>query len=72
MPTPEARRLIEAAQAEGLQVVAEAASFVSYLPYERTTGCAWLIEDDAESAAVAHPAELELLDVYRPSITLQD
>jgi hypothetical protein len=53
MPTPEARRVIEAAQAQGLEVVAESASFVSHLPYDRTTGCAWLIEDDAEAAAVA-------------------
>ena len=53
MPTPEARTLIEALQNEGLQVVADAASFVCYLPHDRTTDCAWLIEDDAESAAVA-------------------
>src|SRR5438067_8528983 len=53
MPTPEARRVIEAAQAQGLEVGAESASFVSYLPYDRTTGCAWLIEDDAEASAIA-------------------
>lgn len=53
LPTPEARRVIEAAQAEGLEVIGESASFVSYLPFDRTTGCAWLIEDDAEAAAVA-------------------
>src|SRR5262245_11770109 len=53
MPTPEARSVIEAAQAQGLEVVAESAAFVSYLPFDRTTGCAWLIEDDAEAAAVA-------------------
>ncbi len=53
MPTPEARRVIEAAQAQGLEVIAESASFVSYLPYDRTTGCAWLIEDATEAAAVA-------------------
>jgi hypothetical protein len=53
LPTPEARRLIQAAQANGLEVVAQSASFVSYLPFDRTTGCAWLIEDDAEAAAVA-------------------
>jgi hypothetical protein len=58
MPTPEARSVIEAVQAQGLEVVAESASFVSYLPYDRTTGCAWLIEDDAEAAAVA-PAMLQ-------------
>jgi hypothetical protein len=53
MPTPEARSVIEAAQAQGLEVVAESASFVSYLPYDRTTGCVWLIEDGGEAAAVA-------------------
>ncbi len=53
LPTPEARRVIESAQAEGLEVIAESASFVSYLPFDRTTGCAWLIEDDEEAAAVA-------------------
>jgi hypothetical protein len=53
MPTPDARRLMEAAQAEGLEVVAQSASFVSYLPFDRTTGRAWLIEDGAEAAAVA-------------------
>ena len=52
LPTREARRLIEAAQAEGLEVIAESASFVSYLPFDRTTGCAWLIEDDADAAGV--------------------
>src|SRR5579871_6824929 len=53
LPTPEARSLIEAARREGLDVIAESTSFVSYLPFDRTTGCAWLIEDDAEAAAVA-------------------
>lgn len=52
MPTPEARQLIAAAEAQGLQVLAEGASYVSYLPINRTTGCAWRIEDDAESVAV--------------------
>jgi hypothetical protein len=59
MPTQEARSVIESAQAQGLEVVAESASFVSYLPYDRTTGCAWLIEDDAEAAAVAQAMLLE-------------
>jgi hypothetical protein len=53
LPTPEARRLIEWAQAEGLEVIGESASFASFLPFDRTTGCAWLIEDDSEAAAVA-------------------
>jgi hypothetical protein len=53
LPTPEAQRLIEKAPSEQLEVIAESASFVSYLPYDRTAGCAWLIEDSAEAAAVA-------------------
>ncbi len=53
LPTPAARQLIEEAQAEGLAVVGEIASFVSYLPYDRTIGCAWLIEDHAEALSVA-------------------
>jgi hypothetical protein len=36
-----------------LEVVAESASFVSYLPYDRTTGRAWLIEDNAKATAIA-------------------
>src|SRR5262249_10144526 len=65
MPTPEARRVIEAVQAQGLAVVAESASFVSYLPYDRTSGCAWLIEDDAEAAAVAQA-------MLREGVPIQD
>jgi hypothetical protein len=53
MPGPEARRWITAIEAEGLQVVAESASFISYLPVNRTTGSAWLIENDDEAAAIA-------------------
>jgi hypothetical protein len=52
LPTQEARRVLEWAQAEGLEVIGESASFASYLPFNRTTGCAWLIEDDTEAAAV--------------------
>ena len=53
LPSPEARQVIRATEAAGLRVAAEGASRVSYLPFDRTTGCAWLIEDDAEAAAVA-------------------
>lgn len=53
LPTREARRVIDSAQSEGLQAIPESASYVSYLPFDRTTGCAWLIEDDDEAAAVA-------------------
>jgi len=53
MPTREARRLAEAAEAAGLDVVMDNASFISYLPYDRTAGCAWLIEDDAKARSIA-------------------
>ena len=33
--------------------LSENTSFVSYLPFDRTTSCVWLIEDDAESSEVA-------------------
>jgi hypothetical protein len=46
-------RLVEAARGAGLGVLAENVSFISYLPYDRTTGCALLIEDDAEARSVA-------------------
>jgi hypothetical protein len=53
MPMPKACQVIEMARALGLEVAAENASFISYLPYDRTSKCAWLIEDDAEALAVA-------------------
>jgi hypothetical protein len=65
MPSAEARRLIQSIQGEGLEVVAEYASFVGYLPYDRTTGCAWLIEDEAEASAVAQ-------DMLASGIPVQD
>ena len=54
LTSPEAHELIQTAEASGLRVIAEGASLVSFLPFDRTTGCAWLIEDEAEAAAVAH------------------
>src|SRR5687767_1899488 len=53
MSTREARPLVQAARKEGLRVVDEGRSYVSYLPIDRTTGCALLIEDEAEMQAVA-------------------
>lgn len=53
LPTPEAQQLIEDAQAMGFKVVAEDASEDGYLPFDRTTGSAWLIEDPDEASAVA-------------------
>lgn len=52
LPSREARRLIETLQKVGLDVVVQSASYVSYVPFNRTTGYAWLIEDDAEAATV--------------------
>lgn len=53
METREARRLVEAVRAAGLDVVAENTSFISYVPYDRTTNSVWIIEDDAEARSVA-------------------
>jgi hypothetical protein len=53
MPTREAMRLVETARSAGLNVLAENVSFISYLPYDRTTGCVLLVEDDAEARIVA-------------------
>jgi hypothetical protein len=53
MPTREALRIVKAVRVVGLVVVPESASFVSYLPYDRSTGCAWLIEDSLEARSIA-------------------
>jgi hypothetical protein len=53
MPTPDAKRLIKVTQAAGLDVQSENVSFIRFLPFDRTTGCAWLIENDAEARFVA-------------------
>lgn len=53
LPTREARVVIERAEAAGLLVHAECASFISYLPFDRTTGCALLIENEIEAREVA-------------------
>jgi hypothetical protein len=52
LPSPEARELIRMAEAVGLRVMAEGASAVGYLPFDRTTGCGMLIENDEEAAAL--------------------
>jgi len=38
-------------QSEGLEVAAEGASYFAYLPENRTTGCATIIDDDDEARA---------------------
>ena len=49
LPGPEARRLSEDLQQAGLRVELRNTSRVSYLPLERTTGAALLIEDEGEA-----------------------
>src|SRR4051794_15606086 len=41
MTSPEADRLLEILQGQGLLADAENASCVCYLPFDCTTGCAW-------------------------------
>jgi len=52
MPGIAARRIAEAATKLKLNVVIEDLSHTSYLPYDRGTGCAWVIENDADAAAI--------------------
>jgi hypothetical protein len=52
-PATEARHSVKDAQQAGLNVVAENASYVIYVPVDRTLGCAMLIEDDGEARATA-------------------
>jgi hypothetical protein len=53
MPSQEARTLVASAESNHLQVFAEDASFVSYLPFNRKAGYVWLIENTEEAAAVS-------------------
>src|SRR5262245_29886158 len=53
MPTIEARPIVEIGRGLGLNVVAENASIVSYVPRDLATGQAWQIEDPAEAQATA-------------------
>lgn len=52
MPTPDARMLIEVAEAHGLRADAVNASYVGYVPVDRVSGLAWFIENEAQSMAV--------------------
>jgi hypothetical protein len=49
---PEARRLAVRLQHAGLRTEIRNTSYISYLPIDRTTGAALLIEDEAESRRV--------------------
>jgi len=51
LPSMQARPLIARMQSEGLEVAAEGASYFAYLPENRTTGCATIIDDDDEARA---------------------
>ena len=52
MPGDTARELAAEAQKIGLKFTVENTSIVGYLPFDKTTGCAWLIDDEEESKAV--------------------
>src|SRR4051812_19237605 len=53
LPGPEGRRLSEDLQQAGLRVELRNTSRVSYLPLDRTTGAALLIEDEDEAQRLA-------------------
>lgn len=52
-PLTASRRLAECLRREGLNVVEEDASSVDYLPYDKTSGVAWLIEDENDAKEIA-------------------
>jgi hypothetical protein len=54
LPGEVARVLIDQLQREGLEFVAENASRYGYLPFDVTTGAAWLIENESEAQAVVN------------------
>jgi len=53
LPGPEARRLQSKLQRVGVRSEVRVTSRVSYTPLDRTTGLAWLIEDEADAARIA-------------------
>jgi hypothetical protein len=53
LPGRDARRLAELAERAGLHPLIENASYISYLPFDRATGCVLLVEDEAEAKLVA-------------------
>ncbi len=53
LPGPEARRLLDELRRAGLRAELRNTSGVSYLPLDRTTGAALLVQDAAESRRVA-------------------
>jgi hypothetical protein len=53
LPGPEARRLWDELRRAGLQAELHNTSGVSYLPLDRTTGAALIVEDDAEAQRLA-------------------
>jgi hypothetical protein len=53
LPGPEATRLLECLRQAGLRAELRNTSCASYLPLDRTTGAALLIEDEGEARRVA-------------------
>jgi hypothetical protein len=53
IPISDAVKIISDLEQEGLNVILEIAFSTSYLPIDRTTNSAWLIEDELESFQVA-------------------
>jgi phosphatidylserine/phosphatidylglycerophosphate/cardiolipin synthase-like enzyme len=53
LPGPEARRLSDDLRRAGLRAELRNTSAVTYLPLDRTTGAALIVEDDAEARRLA-------------------
>ncbi len=52
-PGPQARRLLDQLGGAGLRTELRVTSGVSYLPLDRTTGAALIVEDNAEARILA-------------------
>ena len=64
----EADRIASELQRAGLRVRVEDASYDGYLPVDRASGDAWLIEDDAEAKRIG----LEMLEAGFPVVESED
>lgn len=53
LPGPEPRRLSDDLRRAGLQAELRNTSAVTYLPLDRTTGAAWIVENDEEARRLA-------------------
>ena len=73
MPTRLALELIEFTKAAGLEFHAKKVSLAGYLPVNRTTGCAWLIENEENAAAVVKAMIAAGLDeAWKPRLRFHD